>query len=158
SFRTGLSSLIPFAAGLTTCGICPVLVNQHFVAGAWYLPTYSEIDATFPNGGVLGRTIAFYLAGGEGAQDNWALLVGAAGFTAVAALTRRRTSQAAERSPILARTAIASFLAAGVPLAFFLTHNITMSYYVTPSVFAAVTLLAAGALIGEVDRSSSPRP
>src|SRR6185369_7653598 len=33
---------VVFALGVTITGVIPVVINQHFVAGAWYLTTYSR--------------------------------------------------------------------------------------------------------------------
>ncbi|HKG78197.1 MAG TPA: hypothetical protein VKA78_02235, partial [Pyrinomonadaceae bacterium] len=43
SFR--IKSLpVAFALGVTITGVIPVMINQHRVAGAWYLTTYSRAD------------------------------------------------------------------------------------------------------------------
>src|ERR1044072_2018516 len=39
---------VAFALGVTITGVIPVVINQHNVAGAWYLSTYSAVDSAPP--------------------------------------------------------------------------------------------------------------
>ena len=135
---------VAFGVGLTLFGVCPVLINQQHVAGAWFLPTYSPIDAAMPDTRLIRENFAYYLWNGPGSGDNWWLVIAAVGYLAAAAGARSPTTTRSQRLWWF-RIAAASCLVWLLPLSFFLTHGVKTPYYMTPSVFAAVALLGFGA-------------
>jgi hypothetical protein len=146
SFRKGLiGAPVLFAGGLAAFGLCPVLINQQHVAGAWYLPTYSAIDATPPDVRLIRQNLAFYFGDGPGAEDNWAVVAAAIGFIAAAVHTGGRTENR-RHGLSWSRVGLASCLVWAVSLLFFLTHGMAIGYYMVPSVFVSVGLLGFGAL------------
>ncbi len=145
-----------FLVGLALFGVCPLLVNQQHVAGAWYLPTYSAIDATSPDASVLRENVRFYLGTGLGAGDNWALVAAAFGFGALAVAMARRSTSARRCTLSWTRVAVAAFLLWAPSLMFFLTHRVTTSYYMVPGVFASIAMLGFGAVCCDLTRTRLP--
>lgn len=136
-----------FVIGIAIGGVVPVLINQHSVAGAWYLSTYASVDAAAPTLERLGFNFAYFLGDGPASVDNWSLLYALAGFAGCLLLYFRR--QDLEGNPLgltWKRLSLAVFLLWFIPICYFLTHRITAPHYMIPSVFATVTLMGFGAL------------
>jgi hypothetical protein len=138
---TGLA--IAFGLGVLLGGVLPLLIHQQRLAGAWYLPTYSELDNSSPSLVVLKTNAPFYLSNGPGSQGNWALFVALIGFAGLAMFR----GKGAKISWGLGwgRLAWSTLAFWGASTAYFLTHRITTDYYQIPATFGAVTLLMLGA-------------
>jgi len=150
SFR--IKSLpVAFALGVTIAGVIPVLINQHVVAGAWYLTTYSRADAEPPTLKYLGQSASYFLVNGEGAVDNWALVAGFLGLIGFLMLCVRRDPGQSNRLGLSWKRFVLAVLLLWVPtLCYFLLHRINGAHYMTSSVFATMTLLGLGAFAIEV--------
>lgn len=143
-------ALLAFAAGGAAFGVAPLLVHQARVAGAWYLPTYSALDATSPAFGVVRANVAYYLApSGAGARYEGALVaaaLGAIGLGVAAGATRAAGAVRTRRHDAWLRLGAAALAIWGASTAYFLTHAVTTAYYQLPATFTVVVALAAGAL------------
>ena len=149
---------VAFALGVTVAGVIPVAVNQHKVAGAWYLPTYSSADAELPTLQYLGRSASYFLVNGEGSVDNWALVAGFIGLIGFLMLYRRRDSDQFNRLGLSWKRFVLAVALLWLPtLCYFLLHRINGAHYMTSSVFATVTLLGFGAFAMEITRTVAPR-
>jgi hypothetical protein len=137
--------LLPFMAGTAITGILPVLAFQYQETGAWYLPTYGPSDASPPSLLPLRRNLVYYLGNGPGSTDNWAFFVS---FIAVLALVLYRRSSNRPTGLLLTwnRLVGSAVLLWGIPMAYFLTHPVAIPYYLVPSTFGSVVLLALGVL------------
>ncbi len=91
---------VVFALGVTIAGVIPVVINQHKVAGAWYLTTYSRADAEPPTLKYLGQSASYFLVNGDGSVDNWALVAGFIGLIGFLMLYVRRDSEHVQSSRI----------------------------------------------------------
>jgi hypothetical protein len=138
---TGLA--IAFGLGVLLGGVLPLLIHQQRLAGAWYLPTYSELDNTSPSLAALKTNVPFYLGNGPGSQGNWALYVALIGFAGLA-MFRGKGATLSWRLG-WGRLAWSTLAFWGASTVYFLTHQITTEYYQTPATFGAVTLLMVGA-------------
>ena len=133
--------------GVAITGVIPVLVNQHQVAGAWYLPTYASVDAAAPTIERLKFNFEFFLGGGHASVDNWALVYALVGFIGFAMLCSVRNPERSNHPGLsLKRLALAAFVLWLVPISYFLTHAVTGPHYMIPSIFATVILIGFGAL------------
>ena len=134
--------------GFTLTGIIPVLVNQQRVAGAWYLPTYADVDAAAPTLDTLRSNFHFFFGNGPAAADNWALVYALLGFSGFLICHVRDGSDASLNGIQLSwkRLTIAVVLIWLISISFFLTHAVTGPHYMIPSVLATVTLMGFGAL------------
>jgi hypothetical protein len=142
---------VAFALGVTIAGVIPVLINQHVVAGAWYLTTYSRADAEPPTLKYLGSSASYFLVNGEGAVDNWALLAGVIGLIGFLMLYVRRDPQQQNRLGLTWKRFVLAVLLLWAPtLCYFLLHRINGAHYLTSSVFATMTLLGLGAFAIEI--------
>ncbi|HJP94050.1 MAG TPA: hypothetical protein VJ875_18975, partial [Pyrinomonadaceae bacterium] len=138
---------IVFAAGVTITGVIPVLINQHDVAGAWYHSTYASVDSAPPTLAPLRANLSYFLGHGPASVDNWALIAGLIGFVGFLLLYSRRDSEHFNRLGLSwKRLAFAASVLWIIPICYFLTHWTTASYYMTPAIFAAVTIAGFGAL------------
>src|SRR5215217_7170667 len=132
---------VAFALGVTIAGVIPVLINQHVVAGAWYLTTYSRADAEPPTLKYLGQSASYFLVNGDGAVDNWALVAGFLGLIGFLMLYVRREPGQFNRLGLSWKRFVLAALLPWVPtLCYFLLHRINGAHYMTSSVFATVTL------------------
>lgn len=159
-WRPKINSLpVAFSLGVVLTGIIPVLVNQQKTAGAWYLSTYSRVDASAPTLERIKENFSFYLGSGDGVIDNWALvyaLVGFAGF--VLALHLTRGLGASNRSGLSwRRLGLATLVMWIIPTVYFLTHGITGPHYAIPANFGAVALIGFGSLAIEATSSASTK-
>jgi hypothetical protein len=138
---------IALVVGLTLTGIIPVLVNQQEVAGAWYLPTYADVDAAVPTLDTLKSNFHFFLGNGPGALDNWALLYALLGFCGFLIFHARNASEAKSNRLQLSwkRLTISVALIWLISIWFFLTHAVTGAHYMIPAVLATATLVGFGA-------------
>jgi hypothetical protein len=142
---------VAFALGVTIAGVIPVLINQHVVAGAWYLTTYSRADAEPPTLKYLGSSASYFLVNGEGAVDNWALLAGLIGLIGFLMLYVRRDPQQQNRLGLTWKRFVLAVVLLWAPtLCYFLLHRINGAHYLTSSVFATMTLLGLGAFAIEI--------
>lgn len=149
---------VAFALGVTIMGVIPVVVNQHKVAGAWYLTTYSRADAEPPTLKYLGQNISYFLVNGNGTVDNWALFAGFIGFIGLLMLYPRRDSEQFNRLGLSwKRLVLAVMLLWLITLCYFLAHRITSGHYMISAVFATVTLLGFGAFAMEITSTVAPR-
>jgi hypothetical protein len=137
------SVAIAFSSGILLGGVVPLLIHQHQVAGAWYLPTYSDVDNSAPSLATLRTNIPFYLGTGSGSQWNWALYDALIGFAGLALL--RGTCATTYQGLGWRHLAMAVLVLWGASTAYFLTHQVTTDYYQLPATFGAVTLLMLGA-------------
>ncbi|HEV8429634.1 MAG TPA: hypothetical protein VGQ41_17160 [Pyrinomonadaceae bacterium] len=159
-FRVSLP--VAFALGATIAGIIPVLINQHDVAGAWYLSTYASIDAAPPTLDRLGFNLAYFLGDGPGSVDNWALVTSVVGFIGFLMLYLRRDLERFNGLGLsLQRLALAVFLLWIIPICYFLTHRIVGAHYMISSIFATAALIGFGAfgieLTSTLDQRFKPR-
>jgi hypothetical protein len=138
--------------GAALTGIVPVLINQQEVAGAWYLPTYADVDAAPPTLSILKNNFRYFFGNGPAAVDNWALLFalfGLAGFLIF--YFRENSARTSNRFGLTwKRLTLSSVLLWLVPICYFLTHAVTGAHYMIPAVFATLTVLAVGAFSIEV--------
>lgn len=130
--------------GVILTGIIPVLVNQQDVAGAWYLPTYANVDAAAPTFERFKSNLSFFLGNGPATLDNWALLYALVGFAGFLLLYSKNGSN--RLGLTWKRLALAALSIWLISICYFLTHAITAPHYMIPPIFAAVTLLGFGAL------------
>jgi hypothetical protein len=154
SFR--IKSLpVVFALGVTIAGVIPVVINQHNVAGAWYLSTYATVDAAPPTLERLGPNLSFFLGSGHASVDNWALVAGFIGLVGFLLFYSRRDL---ENRLALSwqRFVLAVALLWLIPICYFLTHRITGAHYMISSIFATLTLLGFGAFA--IETTTTVRP
>ena len=153
SWRPSIRDLLmPFSLGVMLTGVVPLLAYQHYMTGAWYLPTYGSADSAPPSLEPLWTNLVYYLGGGRGSQHNWAplvLLVGVGGF-----ITYRPRHNFTHLDLSWTRLTLSALILWGVPTVYFLTHHIPISYYSIPATFGVVLLVALGAL--SIECSSSP--
>lgn len=134
-----------FGLGVFCGGIAPLLVHQHRIAGAWYLPTYGSGDTSSPSLDInlLKSNLAFYFANGPGSRHNWELYILCAGL---AGLLLLKPAFHSARTGLSGRRIIVSALTLWtVPTAFFMTHLIPISYYPVPAIFGTALLLTFAA-------------
>jgi hypothetical protein len=151
-FRNPRVTSLPVALilGVAITGVIPVLINQHQVAGAWYLPTYASVDAAAPTIERLKFNFAFFLGNGHASVDNWALVYALVGFSGFAMLYLTRNPEGSNRQGLsLKRLGLSAFALWLAPISYFLTHAVTGPHYMIPSVFATLTLIGFGALVLE---------
>lgn len=146
-WRIRLTSLpVVFCAASVIVGILPVIINQQYVAGAWYLSTYASVDAAMPTAaGVRNNVPYFFSFDGPAAQDNWALIVALIGFAGFA-LARPREEKVERKELTWRRLALAALTAWLLSIVFFLTHVVTGAHYMISAIVVALMLLGFGAL------------
>lgn len=138
---------VAMVLGVVLIGVIPVLINQHDVAGAWYLSTYASVDAAAPTLERLQNNFSYFLGGGKASVDNWALLYAAVGFIGFLLLYLKKKSEQSNRLGLTwKRLALSAFLLWFMSVGYFLTHEITAGHYMVPAIFAAVAVLGFGAL------------
>lgn len=126
-----------FTVGLLIAGGIPLLCNQSQITGAWYQPTYSSLDHSLPvlNQAFILERFHYYLGGGVGSAQNWAItnilpaLLG--GFFLL--WTRRRLS--------VGGVLVGALLCWLLPCLYFVTHQVVVPYYSTPGVMACLFLI-----------------
>jgi hypothetical protein len=148
-----------FCLALIVCGVIPVLLNQQHVAGAWYLPTYADVDAAVPTFKTVQKNFPYFFGDGYGSKENWALLYAVAGFMGFVTVVYLRRYEGSNSLGLswkrLAWAGLAIWTASTL---FFITHEITAPYYTAPGTFGAIALLAFGALaIESVSKPSEER-
>lgn len=149
---------VVFALGVTIAGVVPVMINQHKVAGAWYLTTYSRADAEPPTLKYVGNNISYFLINGDGSVDNWALVAGLFGLIGFLLLYARRDSEQLNRLGLSwKRFVLAAALPWLITLCYFLAHRIAAPHYTLSSIFATLTLLGFGAFAIEITSTVAPR-
>jgi len=149
---------VVFALGVTIAGVLPVVINQHFVAGAWYLTTYSRADAEPPSLKNVGQSASYFLGNGDGAADNWALVAGLAGLIGFLMLYLRRDSETCNRLGLSWKRLVLSVALLWIPsLCYFLLHRINSPHYMVSAVLATATLLGFGAFAMEVTSTAPLR-
>src|ERR1041385_9193783 len=84
---------VVFALGVTIAGVIPVVINQHNVAGAWYLSTYALVDSAPPTVEALRTNLSYFLGNGPASIDNWALLAGFIGLVGFLLLYARHDNR-----------------------------------------------------------------
>jgi len=147
------STLLAFFLGVFV-GALPLLVFQSQVTGAWFVPTYGAEDNSPPTIAAIRQNLSFYFGEGKPSEYNWALwtmVAGCASLGAYLGLRRRRAG-------LLRwwRVIGGALLMWGLPMFYFLTHEITGHYYPLPSLFGTVLLLALSAFVIEGFDSSKP--
>lgn len=155
SFRVR-SLPVAFVLGVSVVGVLPVLINQHFVAGAWYLPTYATVDAAPPTLGHVTYNLSYFLGDGPASVDNWALVSALIGFAGFELLNWRRDPKN-DLGLTWQRLALAAFVLWIIPICYFLTHQVTGAHYMISSIFATVTLVGFGAFGIEITSSFTRR-
>ena len=149
---------VAFALGVTIAGVIPVMINQHKVAGAWYLTTYSRADAEPPTFKYLGQSASYFLVNGDGSVDNWALIAAFIGLIGFLMLYPRRDSEQFNRLGLSWKRFVLAVALLWLPtLSYFLLHRINGAHYMTSAVFATLTLLGFGAFAMEVTSTVAPR-
>lgn len=149
---------VAFALGATVTGVIPVVINQHNVAGAWYLSTYATVDAAPPTLERLGPNLSFFLGNGHASVDNWALVAAFTGLVGFLLLYARRGSEQFNRLGLSwKRFVLAVGLLWLIPICYFLTHRITGAHYMVSSVFAFVALAGFGAFAIEITSTVASR-
>jgi len=148
---------VAFALGVTISGVIPVVINQHNVAGAWYLSTYATVDAAPPTLERLGPNLSFFLGSGHASVDNWALVASFIGLAGFLMLYVRRDSEQLNRLGLSwKRFVLAVVLLWLIPICYFLTHRITGAHYMISSIFATLTLIGFGAFAIEITSRVAP--
>lgn len=134
-----------FGLGLLSVGIAPLLVHQHRVAGAWYLPTYGSADASAPSLDInlLKSNLVFYFGNGSGGRHNWELYILAAGLVALIFLKSGFKSPG--RGLGWRRITVSACVLWAVPTAYFLTHIVPIAYYTVPAIFGTALLVTFAA-------------
>src|SRR5215213_319658 len=157
SFR--IKSLpVAFALGVTIMGVIPVVINQHNIAGAWYLSTYATVDAAPPTLERLGPNLSYFLGDGPASIDNLALAAAFTGLVGFLMLYRPRDSEKFNRLGLTwKRFVLAVVLLWLIPICYFLTHRITGAHYMISSIFATAALIGFGALAIELTSAAASR-
>lgn len=136
--RAWMTHVVPFLAGVTLCGIVPLLMHQKRLTGSYFQSTYSQIDATAPSVANIPNNFANYFLTPESFNGNYALFVialSAACLVALGVLT--------QQSRRLLISAAIVFL---VPTGYFLIHKVPTFYYQLPGILAASVMLVLAAL------------
>jgi hypothetical protein len=142
---------VAFALGATITGVIPVVINQHNVAGAWYLSTYASVDAAPPTLARLSENITYFLWSGHASVDNWAVVAGFIGLIGFLMFYLRRDPAQSNRLGLSWKQfVLAVVLLWLIPVCYFLTHRITGAHYMISSIFATLTLAGFGALALEI--------
>ena len=152
--RFALPPLLSLFIGVALTGITPVVLNQELVAGSWRHSTYNTGDASPPRA-IDAEALRYYLGGGDGSGEGWIFLPALAGLVAAIALTRRAARPAGLTWP---RVLTAAGVIWATSTVFFLTHFPRAQYYNAPGVFAAMAVLAFGALVIEASRAQDRSP
>jgi len=138
---------VTFVLGVMISGIIPVTINQHDVAGAWYLSTYGSVDAAAPTLERLKFNASFFLGDGHASVDNWALLYALIGFVGFVVFHLIGDSGLTNRLGLTwKRLTLSVFVLWLISICYFLTHWVTIAHYMIPSVFATIALMGFGAL------------
>jgi hypothetical protein len=149
---------VAFALGATITGVIPVVINQHNVAGAWYLSTYATVDAAPPTLERLGPNLSFFLGTGDASIDNWALVASFIGLAGFLLLYVRRDSEQLNRLGLSWKQFVLAVVSLWlIPICYFLTHRITGAHHMISSIFATLTLIGFGALAIEITSNVTPR-
>jgi len=148
---------VALALGATVVGVIPVVINQHFVAGAWYLSTYASVDAAPPTFGSVRDNLSYFLGNGPASLDNWTLLSGVAGLAGFLVIYLRRGSNLDRLGFTWKRFLLAVVLLWAVPIVYFLSHKVTGAHYMISSIFATLTLIGFGAFAIEITNEKSER-
>jgi hypothetical protein len=156
------STLVTFCLGVLLGGVVPVLVHQSRLTGAWYLPTYGAEDNAPPTLEAIRPNLSFYFGAGKPSEYNWVLWTIVVGCIGLALYSRRPRAAKQAARPInmfgWRRVVTAALLMWGLPMIYFLTHQITGHYYPLPSLFGTVLLLALGAFMIESFHSVARTP
>jgi len=145
---------VVFALGVTIAGVIPVVINQHNVAGAWYLSTYALVDAAPPTLAAVGPNLSYFLGTGPASIDNWALIAGFIGLVGFLLLHVRQDNRLGLSWK---RFVLAVALLWLIPICYFLSHRVTGAHYMISSIFATLTLIGFGALAIELTSTTGPR-
>ena len=145
---------VVFTLGVTIAGVIPVVINQHNVAGAWYLSTYALVDAAPPTLAALGPNLSYFLGSGPASIDNWALIAGFIGLVGFLLLHVRQDNRLGLSWK---RFVLAVALLWLIPICYFLSHHVTGAHYMISSIFATLTLIGFGALAIELTSTPGPR-
>lgn len=146
---------LALVVGTTLAGVLPVLINQQAVAGAWYLPTYADVDAALPTLEVLKHNFSFFLGHGPASLDNSVLICAVLGFVGFVLLYLKSNTEGTSRPGLSwRRFALAAGLLWFLSIVYFLTHRITAPHYMIPAIFATITVLGLGALTLDVNSDS----
>lgn len=149
SWRTGIRGLpLAFAVGVFVVGIVPVLVHQQAITGAWYRPTYANIDTEPATTEKLKENISYYFGRGPAADDNWAILFAMIGFCAFAVVTSaaKRSVTPDRVSLSRKRVGLAATVMWLLPTVYVVTHWVTGPHYAIAGIFGAVSLFGFGSL------------
>ena len=134
-----------FGLGVVCAGIAPLLVHQHRIAGAWYLPTYSSGDTSSPSLDInlLKSNLAFYFVNGPGSRHNWELYILSAGLVGMILLI---SASSPPRPGVNWKRIVGAALTLwAIPTAYFMTHIIPIAYYPTPATFGTALLVTFAA-------------
>jgi len=142
---------VVFTLGVTIAGVIPVVINQHNVAGAWYLSTYALVDAAPPTVEALRPNLSYFLGNGPASIDNWALVAGLIGLVGFLLLYVRQDNRLGLSRK---RFVLAVALLWVIPICYFLSHRVTGAHYMISSIFATLTLIGLGAFAIELTSSA----
>jgi hypothetical protein len=141
---------VAFALGATIVGVIPVVINQHFVAGAWYLSTYASVDTALPTFASVRDNLPYFLGSGPASLDNWALVSGVVGLAGFMMIYLRQGAQLNRLGFTWKRFILAVVLLWVIPIVYFLGHKVTGAHYMISSIFATLSLIGFGAFAIEL--------
>ena len=138
--------LPPYAAGVVLAGVLPVLIHNRVITGQLLGATYSAVDRSQGFGSVADN-VRFYFGSHvleSGCLHVLGLVAALALWLAATAATRPRGALPAWREWLATHYGVvaAPVCAAGLSVAYFLTHTIVILYYLTPA------MLLTGLLLG----------
>lgn len=146
----GMLTLLPdwrrrfiFVFGLIGAGIIPLLIYQSSLTGGLFQPTYGSGDSALPNWKAIGPALRFYFTRGEGSHYFILPLVGLLTFKYLGGTFK---SPIESMKSVDSKFLLGVLLTWGLPVAFFLTHSIFVSYYLIPSHIVLLGLLLIASL------------
>ncbi len=142
------SVLFPFSAGVGLAGVLPVLLHNRAITGSLFGATYNNGDREQALS-VVAHNVRFYFGRypyESGCLHVLGLVVAIGLWLALAAALRPRGAVPAWRVWLAGHWGLvaAPVVAAGLSAAYFLTHQVTISYYLTPAGLLTGLLLGLG--------------
>ncbi len=140
--------LFPFGAGVFLAGVLPVLLHNQAITGSLFGATYNNGDRE-QSLSVVADNVRFYFgrhAYRSGCLHALGLVVAIGLWLTLAAAWRPRGAVPAWRAWLAGHWGLvaAPVVAAGLSAAYFLTHQVTISYYLTPAGLLTGLLLGLG--------------
>ena len=129
--------LLPFGAGVVLAGVGPVLLHNRAVTGSLFGATYNNGDRAQALVHVADNARFYFVRSAyeSGCLHVLGLVIVISLWLALAAATRPRGAVPAWREWLAGHWGLvaAPIVAAGLSAAFFLTHEVKISYYLTPA-------------------------